>query len=299
MHQEIQVNKPYTFTWRFYANAIQSVPSAATVTITNKIGTTKQTGAGTIATDGTVTYIFLAANNTSDDINFKVVVSYIVSGTTTEIAELFDVVLCPIINLTTDSDLYIYLPEIRRKIFEHTGETDSNGTLSTLQDDGLKSDDRDFTGGKVEIFVSDTLVHDANITAYAKSTGIISFSPAYASTISLGLKYIVRESFTSLIDLAFDRFVRPDLRQRKQTLSGYIDSQIVKDLVTFKALALYCFQGIEVDNDKWSLRYKQFSEMYSTALEKFVHPYDDNEDGKIDDQEESNKTAFYSREIRR
>ena len=266
MDKEIQVNKDHIFTYKFYNNFIQIVPTSATVTVYDNGGTSLQTGSGSIDSDGTITYTFLATNNDTIDKNYKVVLSYVYNSITIDVVKLFDVVYYPLENLTIDSDLYLYLPDLRTMAYEREGETDNTGTLSTLQDDMLKSDDRDYTGGKVEIFVSNTKVHDADITSYSKTTGVVNFSPSYSTTIATNLKYIIRTSYSTLITEAFEEYVIKDLRQRIGIASGYIDSFKIKRLVCFKALALYCFSSAEDKDSKWYMRYEKFAEMYSDEL---------------------------------
>lgn len=299
VHNEIQVNLPYTFTWTIYVSAIQIVPTSATITITNKNGTSVQTGSGIIDPDGTITYTLLAANNDTIDINYKVVVSYVYNTITTEIAELFDVVKQTIVNNVTDINLFTYLPQLRRDLFDLEGITDNNGSATTLQDDKLKSDDRSFTGGKVELYISDTIVHDANITNFSKTTGTVTFSPSYNSTFGTSLKYIIRPSYKEFIDRAFQDHVRPSLRKRVGPIGGYIDSNVVNNLIIYKALEIICFGNIEISGDVWDIRYQGFREKYNNEYAAFSEGYDYNEDGYISDTEDDNKISNIMRNVKR
>lgn len=297
MDREIQKSKDYIFTWKKYQNGLQIIPTSAVITIFDNGGTSKQTGAGSIDSEGTITYTFLAANNSTQNKNFKINLVYIYNAKSYEENQLFDVVLTPLVNTVSDNDLFVFLPDLRKNIFEITGETDTNGTLSTLQDNMLKSDNRDFTGGKVEIFVLDTKVHEANITTYSKTTGIITFSPSYSSTITNGIKYMVRESYSNLIQTSFDSFVIKDVRNRIGLGSKWIDSNIIKNLIIFKTLNLFCFHAIESEADKWFLRARQYESMYNDELQKIKEPTDENEDGNISDSENNENMGWMSRNI--
>jgi hypothetical protein len=299
IHKEIEVDKAYTFSWKLYRNAIQITPTSATVTITNNSGGSVQTGSGTIGSGGTVTYELTAANNDTIDENYKALLSYVYNSATTTQAELFDVVKQPIVNLVTDTDLYVYLDDLRRKLYTFSGESDNTGNLNVIQDDALKSDDRTWAGGKVEIYISDTIVHSANVTAFDSTTGNISFSPAYSSTVASSVKYVIRDSYTPQITLAFDDHVHPTLRKKIKTTSGFLDSNVVKKLIVYKALENICFKNIEEDGDKWSLRYTRFQDEYNAELSRFNEAYDYDEDGNMSLGEEANKFAFTTRKVQR
>lgn len=298
-HDEIQVEQAHTFTWKLYEDAIQIVPTSATVTIKRSGGTTVQTGSGTIDSEGTITFTLTAANNTTIAINYRALLAYTYSGDDFEQARLFDVVKVPVVNLTTDKDLYTYLPALRRDLFTYQGDADVNGSLTTIIDEALESDDRDFKGGKVEIYVSETKVHEANVTSFDKDTGTVTFSPAYTSTINTDVKYVIRESYTEYIDTAFYDHVRPILRKKQGYISGYIDSDTIKNLVTFKAIQLIIFPNIVKGDDQWDIRYKKFTEMFNTALTNFGEPYDYGEDGEISQSEEESKFNFTVRKVTR
>jgi hypothetical protein len=300
IHDEIQVDGDKTFTDKYYDNAIQIIPTSATYKIYKNSGTEIQSGTASIDSEGTITYTLTAANNDTKDVNFKRVTSYVYNGETIEVAYLFDVVKQPIVLTVNDTDLYSYLPQLRRDIYSLQGETDSTGSLSSLQDNKLKSDDRDFKGGKVEIFVSDTKMHDANITAYSSTTGIVSFDPSYSSTITSGLKYVIRPSYTTQVEKAFYDYVRPLLRKRiGMSASGFIDSQVVNKLVINKALEIICFSKIEETDDAWDIRYKKFKEDFNSEYASFTEAYDYDEDGDISDTEDQSKFGFMTVKVRR
>jgi len=105
MHAEIQVATDYTFTLKYYQNNIQIVPTSATLTIYDNAGTSKQTGSGTVAADGTITYKLLAANIPSVGKNFKLSVSYVYATVTYNDNQLFDVVKHPLVCTVRDEDL--------------------------------------------------------------------------------------------------------------------------------------------------------------------------------------------------
>lgn len=305
LHEEIQVDVAHTFTLKKYTDAIQIVPTSATATITDNNGTEVQAStAATIDSAGTMSVSFTAANNDDVNINYRILWEYVYSGTTYQEARLFDVVKIPIVNITTDTDLYPYMPDLRRKLKSYQGETTAIGSVSTIVDDKLKSDDRDFTGGKIDLYVSEALVHSANITAYSSSTGTVTFSPSYSSTIESSIKYTIRESYTTAIDNAFYDFVRPSLRDKcggylQGYISGYIDSEVVKKLVVFKALEIITFPKIEEEGDKYQTQHDKWVKEYNKALGQFRAPFDYSEDGHVSNSEEASKFSFSSRRVTR
>lgn len=301
MHKEIQVDKAKTFTWRFYSNGIQLIPSAAKITISNKNGTViVDAASGTIDAEGTITYAFSAVLNNTDDINFKAEVKYTVSSVDYYYWELFDVVYTPLTNNVRDEDLFKYVGELRGKIFEDLISTTSTGTTTTAVSTDLKSDKRDWTGGFCEIYISQAITHEALITGYAKSTGTITFTPAYTSAIASGLKVRLRTSYQEFIDEAFNEHVIQDVRGKVEVAAKYIDVNVVRKMTIFKALEIICLGRIEIENDKWALRVAKFEEMYSKQYAKLSNePADNDLDGDISDTENKEKPNYWARDITR
>jgi hypothetical protein len=289
--REYQVDKAHTFTWSFYTRDIQDVPSYATVSIADNGGSVLSSGSGSIDSTGTISYIFSAVANSIEGRNFRLTLTYTVSGVETVRHYLFDVVLTPLVCDVTDEDLFQYVPELRNKIKDTDGTATSAGTTVTIYSDLLKNDGRSFKGGRISIFQSDTLRHDAKITDF--SSGTVTFTPATTTAIASGTPYTIRPSFQTIIDTAFDQHIIRDVRSKMTAYTGtaaqYIDASAVHNLTIFKALEIYCFSQSEEDNDKWSRRANEFREQYKTSLSGLSEPYDKDEDGQISDAEDGDR----------
>jgi phage pi2 protein 07 len=299
MHREIQLDKDYTFEFRFYTNGIQLVPSAATVAIFNNSGgTVVAATAGSIDAEGTISYTFLAAANDEDDVNFKVEVKYTVSGVDHYYWELFDVAYTPLNNNVRDEDLYPYVGELRDKVFGKTTRTTSAGSTTTLVSERLKSDRRDWTGGFCEVFITNTTVHEALITGYAKATGTVTFSPAYSTSIGTNLEVRLRSSYQTYIDEAFEEYVMQDVRGKVGMAAKYIDVNVVRKMTIFKALGIISGGKVEKEGDKWDLREKKYAKRYKTQYSKLSNePADTDADGDISDTENAERPSYSNRNI--
>lgn len=298
MHKEIQEDKAYTFTWRFYDNGIQLVPTAATITITDHNGGAIVTaGICIIDAEGTITYALTAALNDTDGKNFRNELKYTVSSVDHYYYELFDVVKCPLINQVRDEDLFIYVGELRDKIYEKTLVTTSAGSTTTLLDTKLKADRRTWKGGHVEIYINNNITHEGIITAYTSTSGTVTFTPAYSVAIPITITYRIRTGYQDIIDIAYDDHVTKDIRNKVPIKAGYIDSTITKNMTVFKALEIICIGKIEAEDDKWDVRKKLYQEMYKAEYSKLSEPYDIDEDGYIADEEDAERPSYLTRDI--
>jgi len=294
MDREIKRGVDHTFNFPSeYQNGIQQVPTSGTATIYNNGGSQIQTGAITISATGDMSYVFLVANNTTIGFSFKISLSYAVGGVVKYFDYLFDVAETPIINTVNDYDLYEWLDDLREKQFTVSGVTDTNGSTNQIQDESLKlTSSQDLTGGRLDLFVSNTRVHEADITAHDKDTGEITFSPAYTSTITANIGYTARPSYQSKINYSFERHVLKDIRRKMGLASKLIDSNTVRNMTVFKTLQLYCMSGIEEEGDKWDIRTSRFKEMYNDEYMGFSEPVDEDRDGNMTDRETKEKTSF-------
>jgi len=277
---EIAVSADYTFKLKKYSRGIAIVPSSATYVVYNSSGTELQSGTASIATDGEMSFVFLAANNGTKDKNFKIVWTY--DGVSE--AQLFDVVTLPLVCTVQDEDLYTYLPFMRERIFTRSGEATSAGTTTTLIDSRMSVDERDYTGGYIELLSCDAI--PARVTSYSSTTGTITFSPALSTATATGDKYVVRESYKDQIDTAFVDYVVKDIRGRLGLAAGFIDGDTVKKMVIYKAIEIWARGMRENTDDRFDLVAKDFSHMYSLEFQSLTAPYDKNDDGDISDAED-------------
>lgn len=305
MHKEIQKDIAYTFTRKFFDSGIQQIPISGTAVVYNNGGAEVQASTSlSIDSNGSMSFIFTAANNDDNEKNFKIKWTFSVNGNTVIRYQLFDVVENTIYNEVKDEDLFEYLPDLRSQIFELPGDisqagTESNGTCSIIQSNRLIADKRNWKGGFIEIYITSTEIHYARITNFTSSTGTVYFDPEYPGSIAASTKFRIRTSYSSIIEIAYDDHVWQALRNKNKLASGYIDSNVTKKLTIFKALEIISLGHVEKIDDLWDNRYKMFQTMYNSELQKFYEAYDINEDGDISDYENENKPNFGSIGIQR
>jgi len=291
--REIQKNKAYTFTFNFY-NRGKKVPTSCTLSITSPGGTALVSDvSATISADGTCTYELPASKTGTEDRHYKIDVEALVDGDTIRHSELFDIVHTPIKNLTSDSDLYIWLPDLRSKVYERKSKTTADGTTTTLIDADLISDGRDFTNGVVEIYTSDSEAEICSISSYDVSTGTITFDRSLGNAVESGTRYAYRDAFYTLREQAYN-IVLDLIRIKVGLAAGYLDSNTVRRLIVFQALKIYCQAARENEGDKWSLRFQYFDKIFDDEYSAFIHAYDFDEDGKISEYEDDSKPTFYN-----
>lgn len=293
MHLEIKKDKDYTFSLSLIEYNIQSIPDSGVVTIKDNSGSSVSTGAVTVATDGTMSYTFLAADNNLQANNFSIEWALTTGTTVSYYNSLFDVVLMPLNNLVNDSDLFIHCKEMSEKA-ELVYSTTAEGTTTTLISNRFETSRIEWLGGSVRIYIDDSTTHDAKITAYNDVNNTITFSPEYTAVIPSGVSFKIRASYQSIIDEAFNNFVYRDIRNKLKRASGYLDDNVLRNLTIFKSLSIYAGGEYIEEGDKWWLRYNDYTKMYSQELELLKEPYDSNEDGSIDDREDDERPSFTS-----
>ena len=291
-HEEIQVDLDHSFEFEFFDKTGQLIPTSATYNVKDNGGLVKQTGTATIDANGKVTVDYLAANNTTVDINYKVELTYIVGGITSKYNTLFDIVKHPINNQITDKDIFTHLGDLREKQYTRNGKTSINGSVSTFIDNFLTTDNRDWLGGSGEILLKEG-AHRFSVTNYDDATGTITFSPSAPDSIPVKTNYIMRESYQSIIDEAF-YIVHGAVRRKVSIASGYINNNVLNKLVVYKAIEIISIARVEVVGDKWEFRATKFKELYETELAGLSSAYDTNMDGDIDDWEDEDRPTSFT-----
>lgn len=293
--REIRESTDHALEWRVYDYAIQAVPSMATVSVFDNTGTAVVDGASaSIDADGTITYTIAGTDIPSPRSNYRVELAYVISGSTHYINELFDVVKTPIQNITTDDDLYVYVPELRDKLTTYEGSATSEltGSPNTLRSTNIRYITEALQGGYVEIYL-DTEMLKRLVVSVDKSNGDIVFDPAHTTDIPQGTRYALRGSYTNAIKAAFEE-VRQVVRNRAKTASAYIDSYVIQRAVVYRAIAIIAAAYVEETDDKYDLRRTMYTDMYNSEIARLVEPIDTNGDGNISDYEDDNRASIYS-----
>lgn len=296
IHQEVQQGIDVPFEFKRYNSIGQVIPTSGTFDVKDNSGSSKQSGSLVIDSEGTMTFTFLTANNTDTGFNFKIELSYVIGGDTTNETILFDVVATPLINLVTDKDLFVHIPVLRDRVYEKNGESTSDGSTTTIIDVSLSADERDWTGARGRIVQGD-IEKEFRISAYNRSTSTITFSPAVTSTVT-GNRYNLRQSFTDTIDDAFNN-ARQDVRNKIGCTAGYIDSNVIKNMTVYYALMTASSSNIEIADDKWSLWMASFESRYKREFEKIAEPYDKSGEGNISANEDQNRPSGFISQVRR
>lgn len=302
MRIEIQKDKAYTFEWSFYDNNIQEVPTEGTIVVYKPGGSELVSStAVSIGTDGVIRYTLAASNTGTVDYNYKIELSYNISANTFYQFYLFDIAETPLRNTTRDEDLFQYVEELRDKNTPFTRETTSDGTVTSLISDELIPLNIDFKGGDLEIFNTDTDSHRAEVTAWDKTTGTVTFAPAAdtATSIASGKRFNIRGSYQRFIDTAYDKHVTKDIRNRIGLKARFIDTTVTETLTVYKSLELICFSKVEELDDKWDIRAKKFKQDYSDEYAKLNEPVDYNDDGEISNDENNSRPSMLNKNLSR
>lgn len=296
LHREVQKGIDVPFSFSRFDSKGQVIPTSGTYDIKDNSGTSVQNGVLVIDADGNMSFDFLTANNDTVAANFKIELLYVVNTVDTREYILFDVVETPLINIVTDKDLFVYVNVLRDKTFEKMGQTTSPGTTTTIVDVSLLADNRDWTGARGRIVQSGNTL-DFRVTTWNRTTTTITFEPAIVATAA-GDFYNLRQSFDETIEESFS-MVRQDVRNKFGYTAGFIDSNVLKNLVVFKSLMFICNSNIESADDKWSLWTTTFMDDYKSEWGKLQEPYDTDNNGNISDKEDVERKSTAIVQVRR
>jgi hypothetical protein len=243
-----------------------------------------------------MSFTFAAAKNTSVDRNFKIAMTFTVNSVEKTVEYLFDVVLNPLSITVVDEDLYQRLKDLR-DMSRYQSMTTAEGTTTTIVDAALTADRRDWTGGRGTLIFDSAADQEFVVTAFDDSM-TLTIRPAYSVNVPAGTKYIMRMSYQDQIDNAFF-YVMRRIRTVVGPLAGYIDTNTINDLVIYRALSQICLGEVEVPDDKWDYRRKEYENEFSTAFAQFQEAYDKDGDGNISDEEQANPPSFGTARLER
>jgi hypothetical protein len=298
MRIEIEKDKSYTFSWSFYDHNIQDIPVSGNITVYKPSGTELVANTPvTVETDGEIKYTLDSSLTGSIEPNYKIELEYQVGDVKTRPYYLFDIVATPLINTVRDEDLFQYVEELRDKNTPFVKETTDTGTVNTFFSTDLASLNIDFKGGSVEIYIDDTTVHYAEITAWDSSLDKVTFTPAYTSGIDTAKRFRIRGSYQRFIDEAYINTVSRDIRNRIKYKARFIDTTVTRNMTIYKALELICFSKVEEIDDKWDIRAKRFKDEYTSEYTKLSEPVDLDDDGNISPSEDENRPNFLNKSL--
>lgn len=204
------------------------------------------------------------------------------------IPQLFNVVKYPFINHVKDEDLFDEATELKERAVSEVGEADSGSTTTLIHADLNEVDDY-WNGGLIKIWgdVSTSKITEHDITDFDSGTGMVTFTPARDAVV-LGDNYSLRRSYQKDINRAGD-IVKTDLLKKDLRAYLILDDYQLKNLVLYKTLERFfgSRKNSGGDSDVFTDRYKYFKGLYDTEYETLPLNYDRDEDGNIDETEES------------
>jgi hypothetical protein len=296
MKREIQKSLDFNFSWYFSRDNITITPASSLVEFFNSSGTVIQaSAAGTIAADGKVSKTLTAANIGTVERNYKVKITYTYNSETFIFYEIFDVVECPLVNNVRDEDLFVYIKELRDKVFTFSGKTTAAGNVggNTFIDEALKKPVDNFIGARAELYLTESDVRKLEIQSIDKTTGTATFLPALGSAVPLAARYVMRGNYSAQIKAAWEDFAIIAARDLTGIAAAFVDSNVFKNLTIFKALEIISGSYAEIAEDKWTAREKKFSDLYNKELTRLSSEMvDEDGDGSISASETTAGAGF-------
>jgi hypothetical protein len=86
--------------------------------------------------------------------------------------------------------------------------------------------------------------------------------------------------------------VRDKLKGQGYTWANIHRPDRLRELVALQALKLIFLGQIQTGNDKHSIRYQEFKDLFQNALDAILFEYDSNEDGEPDTEARSNNDVI-------
>ena len=297
-YSEISIKFDYTFEFTEYDRNIAETPTSPTAIVYDNAGAVMATITGTLSGND-MSFLFLAADNTVLGRNNKIEITYTIGTTIKKINLLFDVVNVAILNNVSDENLFERLKDLR-KMARFNSQSTAVGTTTTLIDSNLSAAPRiEWKGGMMEIIFEDLTVDNKLVEIQSfNGSDTLTFSPAHTAVIPDNTFYILRASYQDQINNAYDH-VMGRVRSKVGVLAGYIDNNVINEMVIYRALYMITMAESDQEGDKWDYRSKTFKMEFEALFSTFGEAYDTDEDGNISDAEDANRPDFFSISLRR
>lgn len=293
MKQQFLKAKSGTIRLTAYDKNRALVPSSALITLYKNDGSTilqAQASATIDGTSGEMTYSLTSTHTAEKGLNFKAVWEYVSNGVTYYETQLFDVVLSILSIPITDDDLFNELPSLKKANYQQTG-TATAGASSSLTDTARRKEGDDYwKGGVLEILSGTGSGQTRDITGNVQSTGVLSISPAWATTPDSTSVYRVVKSFSATIEQSFEKIEQMIYNKGKRDALIMEASQIRVPLIylCIHAIATDLF---EEQNDRWDLIRQEYSEKFDKAFTTLALDYDADESGGVQGEEAQQFTS--------
>jgi len=285
MQKEIRVATEVTFEKVFKDKNVNIVPDSATISIWNNTGSELVTDeAMTVSSEGVLTYTL--ADDVIEEVgkNFKGEIKAVLIGED-DLYEsfLFDAVKSPIINILDDDTLFTLLPMLADTM-QFSSDFSADGTVNTFIDQKNTKDDDFWKGGRVTIYTPNAAFSEVDVLSNVKATKTVTFEPDLDSATVSGTPYRIRASFQDQIDIAFD-IMRRDVRNNRESLSRFIDSEEFKLPHAYKALELICLSKARGEESDFAYWHNYYAAQYEEFLKDYTDAYDADDNGNISDDE--------------
>jgi hypothetical protein len=214
--------------------------------------------------------------------NWKILFEFDISGTTTFVNQLFDVVINILINPVNDINVIDRAPFVDEINYRKTF-TASSGTTLTIVSNNLNEKDQHWQGGSVQVIDGTNKGEVRTVSNFTLKT--LTVPNAFTAAIDSTSECTVVRSFQKELDEAF-RVVQDDLRNMKIKLDRVLESTQVFELILLQTIHLICFNFMRDPVDVWAARADSYKEKYLTKLSSSTFDYDADQSGNIDPDEE-------------
>jgi hypothetical protein len=287
--------KTATIKLTIYSGNRSVIPTSATVTLYQPGGDTElqASASATIdATTGEMSYALTAVHTADNDLNYRAVWAYVVSGVTYYETQLFDVVKSILSIPITDNDLYAELDSLRKENVQ-VSATATSATSTTIVDTlRRKEPDNYWKGGTIKIIAGTGAGQERDITDFAQTTATITVSPAFGTTPDNTSMYQIVRSFTDKIQQAF-RTLETMLYNKGKRHELILESSQIEIPLTYLTIHLIALDLMDEQNDKWDRLSVAYEKKFNDAFNNMHLEYDEDESGSIEGEEtQANPTEF-------
>ena len=285
MKQSFLVDIADTIRVTIYADNRPQIPTSATITLYKPSGSVLQASASATVngTTGEITYSLTVTHTADEDLNYKAVWAYILSGVTYYQTQLFDVVKSLLSIPITDDDLYNELESLRKANYQASA-TATAGAAGSLTDTKRREENDFWKGGTIEVVAGTGINQKRDITGFTLSSGVFTVSPNWTTAPDSTSIYIAIKSFTKKIQAAFDTICTMLYDKGKRHELILESSQIALPL-TYLAIHIIALDLMDEIDDKWDRIAKLYQEKFDKAFNNMKLDYDEDESGAIDESE--------------
>lgn len=241
------------------------------------------------STTGEMTYSLTATHTATNDLNYKAVWAYVVSGVTYYQTQLFDVVKSILAIPITDDDLFNELESLRQSNYQATAAATA-GAAGSLTDTKRREPDDFWKGGTLQIITGTGVGQKRDITGFTQSTGVFTITPNWGTNPDTTSIYLAVRSFTKKIQTAFDTLSTMIYDKGKRHELILESSQIALPL-TYLTIHMIALDLMDEVDDKWDRIAKMYQEKFDKAFNNMKLEYDVDESGAIDESEEQQSST--------